>query len=472
MSDMQHVLKLIEDGGIRYVDLRLVDVPGTWHHITIPARLVDAESLATGFAFDGSSVKGFRTIEESDMVMRPDLTTATVDAFTAHPTLALTCDVYTPDGQRYDRDPRYVAQKAEQFLRQSGVGDCSLWGPELEFFVFDEVRFENNGHGSFYSVDSQEGDWNSGKIGSLGYSIRNKEGYFPVAPVDTMADMRSEMVSELEDAGFAIERHHHEVATAGQGEINFRADTLTKTADLVLLYKYVLRNVAGRHGKSCTFMPKPLYGDNGSGMHVHQSIFGQGKNLFYATGGYGNLSEVALHYIGGILTHAQALVALTNPTTNSFKRLVPGYEAPVNLVFARGNRSAAVRVPVAATTEKSTRIEFRTPDGTCNPYLAFAAMLMAGLDGILNKIDPTAAGFGPLDRNIYTLTAAEKEGIGTVPASLEQALDCLRADHDFLLRGGVFSADLLQTWIEIKSEEAAAVRLRPHPMEFALFYDA
>ncbi|PWI58936.1 type I glutamate--ammonia ligase [Sulfoacidibacillus thermotolerans] len=468
------ILSLIQEKNIQMVDFRIVDLPGRQHHVTIPAAEVDEDMLTHGVAFDGSSIQGFRGIEESDMVMRPDLSTAYVDAFTAVPTLDLICDVYEPSGNRYNRDPRYIAQKAEAFLQKSGVGTAAYFGPELEFFVFDDVRFASSPSGAFYEVDSEEANWNTGKDTSpnLGYKVKNKGGYFPVQPTDSQHDLRTEMVLELMNAGIRVERHHHEVASAGQAEINFRFDTLTNVADTVLLYKYIVRNVARRYGKVATFMPKPIFGDNGSGMHVHQSIFDGDKPLFYEEGKYANLSKMALHYIGGILYHAPAILAFATPSTNSFKRLVPGFEAPVNLVFSKGNRSAAVRVPVAAVTPKSARIEFRTPDGTANPYLAFSAMLLAGLDGIRREIDPTAHGFGPVDKNIYELPSGEKEKIRSVPGSLDEVLAALEADHEFLLEGGVFDRDFINTWIEFKrSTEVQPLALRPHPHEFQMYFD-
>lgn len=466
------VLALIRDAGVEYVDFRLVDLPGQWQHLSVPASEVDEDTFRQGVAFDGSSVRGFRGIEESDMVMLPDPGTAFLDPFTAVPTLSIACDVYTPGlKERYERDPRCVAQKAESYLKESGIADAAFFGPELEFFVFDEVRYRLEQNTASYFIDSAEGNWNSDRPGSSGYVVKNKQGYFPAAPIDTLQDMRSEMCTELAKAGMRIERHHHEVATAGQGEINFAASTLVRTADHVLAYKYILKNVARQHGKTVTFMPKPLFGDNGTGMHTHQSLSRGGQNLFWQEDGYGHLSQMAMYYLGGILKHAPALTALCNPSTNSFKRLVPGYEAPINLVFSKGNRSAAVRIPISISSPRSARIEYRTPDCTCNPYLAFAALLMAGIDGIENRIDPVAAGYGPLDRNIYALNSEEKKTIRSVPGSLEEALQALEADSDFLLKGGVFTADLLQTWMDLKKIEDDFVRIRPHPAEFALFFD-
>ncbi len=470
---VQKVLDTIKEKGIEWVDFRFTDIGGKSHHLSVPAVEVEAETFETGVAFDGSSITGFRGIEESDMVMMPDTDSAFVDPFTAHPTLVLLCDIYTPDGVRYDRDPRSIAVKAEEYLKTTGLGTDAYFAPESEFFIFDDVRYESGMNKSFYEVDSEEAAWNTGRKeegGNLAFKTGVKGGYFPVAPTDTQQDIRSEMCRLLQEAGLRIERHHHEVATAGQGEINFRFSTLTKTADNLQKYKYIVQNVARQYGKVATFMPKPLFGDNGSGMHVHQSIFNDGNPLFYEKGAYANLSQMAIYYIGGILHHAPSLIALTNPSTNSFKRLVPGYEAPVNLVFSKGNRSAAVRIPIAAVTPKGCRIEFRTPDSTANPYLAFAAMLLAGLDGIKNKIDPTALGYGPLDKNIYELSDEEKKEIRSVPGTLEEALDALEANHSFLTESGVFTEDFIANFIDLKRAEAKAVAIRVHPHEYSLYF--
>lgn len=471
---VQNVLSLIKEKNIEWVDFRFVGLSGKAQHISLPASEVEEETFENGVAFDGSSIPGFRGIEESDMVMMPDTATAFVDPFTAHPTLVIMCDIYTPDGERYERDPRSIAQKAEEYMAKTGIGTAAYFAPESEFFIFDDVRFESGMNKSYYEVDSEEAAWNSGRKeegGNLGFKVPVKGGYVPVAPMDSQQDIRSEMCRLMAEAGMRIERHHHEVATAGQGEINFRFDTLTKTADNLMKYKYIIHNVARQYGKVATFMPKPLFGDNGSGMHVHQSIFNEGNPLFYEKGAYANLSKMALNYIGGILYHAPALIAITNPSTNSFKRLVPGYEAPVNLVFSKGNRSAAVRIPVAAVTPKGCRIEFRTPDSTSNPYLAFAAMLMAGLDGIKKNIDPVALGYGPFDTNIYELSDAEKKDIRSVPGSLDEALNALEADHEFLTEGGVFTQDFINNYIEFKRAEAKAVSIRVHPHEYSLYFD-
>ncbi|TVX92149.1 type I glutamate--ammonia ligase [Paenibacillus agilis] len=471
---VNRVLELMKEKAIEFVDFRFVDLSGRAHHISLPATEVEAETFVNGVAFDGSSIPGFRGIEESDMVMMPDTNSCYVDPFTSHATLIIMCNIHTPDGERYDRDPRSIAEKAEQFLQTAGVGTAAYFAPESEFFIFDDVRYETSMNSSSFFVDSEEAAWNTNRKeegGNLGFKIPTKGGYVPVAPVDTQQDLRSEICRLLQDAGLRVERHHHEVATAGQGEINFRFDTLRKTADNLLTYKYIVHNTARQFGKVATFMPKPLFGDNGSGMHVHQSIFDGDTPLFYEKGGYANLSEMALHYIGGILHHAPALLAITNPSTNSFKRLVPGYEAPVNLVFSKGNRSAAIRIPVAAVTPKGCRIEFRTPDSTANPYLAFAAMLMAGLDGIKRKLDPRALGYGPFDKNIYELSDAEKHEIRSVPGTMEEALAALEADHEFLLDGGVFSKDFINNYINFKRGEAKSVAIRIHPQEYSLYFD-
>ncbi|OAB46016.1 type I glutamate--ammonia ligase [Paenibacillus glacialis] len=471
---VENVLKSIADNNIEWIDFRFVDLAGRAHHISLPASEVDADTFVNGVAFDGSSITGFRGIEESDMVMMPDPEAVFIDSFTAHPTLNIMCNIHTPDGERYERDPRGIAAKAEEFLQKSGVGTTAFFAPESEFFIFDDVRYESGMNSSSFFVDSEEAAWNTNRKeegGNLGFKIGVKGGYVPVAPVDTQQDIRSEMCRLLAVAGLRVERHHHEVATAGQAEINFRFDTLKKTADNLLVYKYIVHNTARQYGKVATFMPKPIFGDNGSGMHVHQSIFNGDTPLFYEKGGYGNLSEMALHYIGGILHHAPALIALTNPSTNSFKRLVPGYEAPVNLVYSKGNRSAAVRIPVAAVTPKGCRIEFRTPDSTANPYLAFSAMLMAGLDGIKRKIDPQELGYGPMDTNIYELSDAEKFKIRSVPGTLDEALDALEADFEFLTEGDVFTKSFIENYINVKRAEAKAVAIRVHPHEYSLYFD-
>lgn len=467
----EDVLRTIKEKNIEMVDVHIIDLPGTWQHVTVPVTEIDEGTFTQGIPFDGSSLRGFRGIEESDMLMIPDASTAVVDPFSEVPTLSLIADVYDPQHVEYQRDPRRIAQNAEKYLKESGIADVSYWGPEIEFFIFDSVRYSNQGHESFYAVDSEEAHWNSGKPG-LGHTIRGKEGYFPVPPMDATAGIRSAMVKTLQSVGIRVEMQHHEVATAGQGEIDFRFNSLTKQADSVMMYKYVLKNVAHQFGKTVTFMPKPIFGDNGNGMHTHQSLWKEGKPLFYSEDGYAYLSDIGLSYIAGILLHAPALLAFTNPSTNSYRRLVPGYEAPVNIVFSSGNRSAAIRIPVNDKPHLK-RIEFRTPDATANPYLAFAAMLMAGLDGVRRNLDPKALGFGPLDKNIYSLTKAELANIQSVPGSLAESLNNLEKDHEFLLQGGVFSEDLIETWIDYKrSNEVNAINLRPHPMEFELYFNA
>lgn len=468
----EDVLRLIREQNIEMVDLHLIDLPGTWHHVTLPVSEIDEETFESGVPFDGSSLRGFRGIEESDMLMIPDPSTAVVDPFYEVPTLSIIADITDPQHVPYQRDPRRIAQNAEAYLKSSGIADISFWGPELEFFIFDSARFVNHGHESMYAVDSAEGHWNSGREGGLGHTLRSKEGYFPTPPLDATHAVRSAMVKMLQKVGIRVEMHHHEVASGGQGEIDLRFSTLTKQADTVMMYKYVLRNVANSFGKTVTFMPKPIFGDNGNGMHVHQSLWKDSAPLFYSEEGYAHMSPMALSYIAGILSHAPALLAFTNPSTNSYRRLVPGYEAPVNIVFSRGNRSAAIRIPVNDKPQAS-RIEFRTPDATANPYLAFAAILMAGLDGVRRELDPVKMGFGPLDKNIYTLPPEELAKIGSVPGSFGESLAALEKDHEFLLQGNVFSEDLIKTWIEYKrANEVDVVNLRPHPMEFELYFNA
>jgi len=468
------VIKLAKEKGARIVDLRFIDVPGLWQHFSIPVGELTDELFEEGIGFDGSSIRGFQTIDESDMLLVPDPSTAAMDPFTAVPTLVLICNVKDPvTGKIYSRDPRYVAQKAEAYLKKIGIADTIYCGPELEFFFLDEVRFDQSYNFGFYYIDSEAGFWNSGKEGTpdrpnLGYKPRYKQGYFPVPPMDKFQDIRSDMVLALESVGVKVEVHHHEVGTAGQTEVDMRFTTLTKMADSVMWYKYCAKNTAKKHGKTATFMPKPIFMDNGSGMHTHQSIWKNGKNLFYERGGYADVSKTCLYYIGGILKHASALCGLVAPTTNSYRRLVPGYEAPINLAYSQRNRSACVRIPVYSRSEKTKRIEFRTPDNSCNPYLSFAACLMAGLDGIANKIDPGK----PVDKDLYELPPAEAKKIKQLPGSLEEVLDALEKDHDFLLKGDVFTPDLIETWIEYKRKnEVDAIRLRPHPWEFALYFD-
>jgi glutamine synthetase len=470
----EEVLKLAKENGVKIVDIKFVDVPGIWQHFSVPVHVLTADIFTDGIPFDGSSVRGFQTIDESDMLVIPDAETAFIDPFTAAPTLSLTCNVAHPTKNPYSRDPRYVAQKAEQYLRESGIADTAFFGPEAEFYIFDNVRYASKDNKQYLEIDSEEAHWNSeGRNGSpsLGHLMNLKGGYFPVPPSDTHQDLRTEMVLNLEALGIPVEAHHHEVGAPGQAEIDFRFGTLVRTADNLLLYKYIVKNTARKYGKTVTFMPKPVFGDNGSGMHTHQSLWKDGKPLFYDADGYAGLSQLARHYVGGLLTHAPAILAIAAGSTNSYKRLVPGFEAPVNLVFSKGNRSAAVRIPIT-DNPKAKRAEFRPPDPTANPYLLFSALLMAGLDGIRNEIEPSEHGFGPVDRDLYSMTAEELREIKSVPGSLDESLDALENDHSFLLEGGVFTSDLLEKYIEFRREQADQVRLRPVPIEFSLYYDA
>jgi glutamine synthetase len=463
------VIENARKAGAKMVDVKFVDTFGTWQHFSVPLGELTEEIFEDGFGFDGSSIRGWKSIEASDMLAMPDPATAFIDPFMAVPTLSVTCTIAeTGTKEAYNRDPRGIAQRGEKYLKSTGIADTAVFGPEAEFFIFDDVRFDSKSNGTFYSVNSEEAIWNSGRDESpnLGYKIRHKEGYFPVAPVDTQQDIRTEMCLIMEQLGIVVERQHHEVATAGQAEIDFRFDTLVKTADTMMLYKYIIKNVARKHGKTVTFMPKPLFGDNGSGMHTHQSLWNKGKPLF-AGNDYAGLSKMALYYIGGILKHAKALAALCNPTTNSYKRLVPGYEAPVNLAYSARNRSAAIRIPTFSESPKAKRIEYRPPDPAANPYLCYTALLMAGLDGVLNKIDPGE----PMDKNLYELPPEEHAKIPQMPGSLDEALNHLEKDHDFLLKGDVFTKDFLEMWISHKRKESDSIRLRPHPYEFFLYYD-
>jgi len=470
----KEVLAFAKSHGVKIVDLRFIDVPGMWQHASIPISQFGEKAFAQGIGFDGSSIRGFQAIQESDMLLMPDPNTAFIDPFLEVPTLSLICNVHDPETRLpYSRDPRYVAEKAEAYLTKSKVADASFWGPEIEFFLFDHVAYNVQPNRMGYAIDSREAVWNTGEDSerNLGYKIRPKEGYFPTPPSDSFQDIRSEAVLILEQIGVAVEMHHHEVATAGQAEIDMERDHLVRMADKVMLYKYVVRNVAKRKGLTATFMPKPLFGDNGNGMHTHQSLWQNGQNLFYGEGGYAELSETALRYTAGLLTHVDALLALTAPTTNSYKRLVPHYEAPVNIAFSKRNRSACVRIPMyfsGPSAAASKRVEFRPPDPSCNPYLAFSAMLMAGLDGIRQKRDASA--FGPLDVNTYELSEGTK--VRSVPGTLGEVLAALEADHEFLVEGDVFTDDLLQTWIAYKrTKELQEVNIRPHPYEFYLYYD-
>ena len=471
------VMAMIKEKGINAVDLRFIDLPGLWQHFTISAKEFELDAFEEGVGFDGSSIRGFQAIQESDMLLFPDASTAFVDPFFERPTLNIICNIKDPiTGESYSRDPRHVAQKAHAYMRSTGIADTAYFGPEPEFFIFDDVRFGQTYHEGYYHIDASEGFWNAGRAENpdaaghsrnLGYKPRYKEGYFPVPPMDSHQDLRTEMMLALEQVGVEVEVHHHEVGTGGQSEIDMRFDELVSMGDKLLKYKYVVKNVARKHGKAVTLMPKPIFQDNGSGMHVHQSLWLNGKNTFFDADAYAGLSNTALHYIGGILKHAGALLAFCNPTTNSYRRLVPGYEAPINLIYSMRNRSAAVRIPMYSGSEKAKRIETRFPDPTCNGYLAFSALLMAGLDGIQNAITP----MGPLDKDLYDLPPEEHAKIPSTPASLEEALDALEADHEFLLKGDVFTQDLIDTWLDYKRGEVDAIRLRPHPWEFALYFD-
>ncbi|MFQ5640097.1 MAG: type I glutamate--ammonia ligase [bacterium] len=464
------VITLAKEQDAKILDLKFMDFPGLWQHFSTPISLLTEDLFIEGFGFDGSSIRGWQAIDESYMIVIPDPSSALIDPFMKPTTLSLICDVYDPlTKEQYSRCPRGIAQKAEAYLQSTGLADVAYFGAEAEFFIFDDIRFDQNEHSGYYYVDSVEGRWNSGKAEApnLGYKPRYKEGYFPVPPTDAFHDIRSEMILTMAQCGMHVECHHHEVATGGQAEIDLRFGPLVQTADHMLLYKYIVKNTARKYGKTATFMPKPLFNDNGSGMHTHQSLWKDERPLF-AGSGYAGLSEMALYYIGGLLKHAGALIALTNPTTNSFKRLVPGYEAPVNLAYSQRNRSAACRIPVYSASPKSKRVEFRCPDPACNPYLAFSAMLMAGIDGIANKIHPGE----PLDKDIYDLSPEELVDVPSTPASLSDALDALQKDHSFLLKGDVFTQDVVETWIHYKREnEVDAIRLRPHPYEFAMYYD-
>ena len=468
----KEVLELVKAKGLNTVDFRFMDFIGTWQHFASPIRELTEDVFKEGLGFDGSSIRGWQGIHESDMLVVPDPETAFIDPFFKDPTLVLICTVQDPITRAdYSRDPRNIALKAEKYLASTGIGDTCFIGPEAEFFIFDSIRTFGGVNGAGYEIDSEEGHWTSNRGGedrpNLGQKIRPKEGYFPVPPLDQQQDIRNEMMLIMEECGIEVERQHHEVATAGQAEIDFVFDKLVRAADKLMMYKYICKNVAKRHGKVVTFMPKPLFGDNGSGMHTHLSIWKSGKNTF-AGSGYAGLSDSALYGMGGILKHAKSITALTNPTTNSYKRLTPGYEAPINLAYSARNRSACLRIPTYSQNPKSKRFEFRCPDPSCNPYLAFAAILMATIDGIQNKIDPGK----PLDKDIYDLPPEELAKVPNTPGSLEEALDHLEADHEYLLKGEVFTSDVVETWIDYKrKKEADQVRLRPHPHEFYLYFD-
>jgi glutamine synthetase len=465
------MLDWAREAGIRQLDVKFVDLVGGWQHFSLPMHKVTGDAVTEGFGFDGSSIRGFQHIHESDMVLLPDFRTAFVDPFNAVPTLSTVCTVHEPVSlEPYGRDPRGVAQRAEEYLARTGIATTSYWGPEAEFYVFNSLSFDQTTHSGYYFIDSDEGIWNSGRNGTpnLAYRPRTKEGYFPVPPTDKLQDLRSEIVQRLLAAGVDVEAHHHEVGTAGQCEVDLRFGTLTEMADRVLTYKYIVKNTAAERGYVATFMPKPIFGDNGSGMHVHQSLFNDDTNLFFDPSGYGMLSDTARWYVGGLLAHAPALLAFCAPTTNSYRRLVPGYEAPINLVYSQRNRSACVRIPTYSDSPRARRIEFRPPDPSANPYLAFAAILMAGLDGIGKQIEPPA----PIDADLYELDDAARMGVKSTPGSLGEVLDALERDHEFLLRGGVFSESLIRTWIDYKREnELDPVQMRPHPYEFFLYHD-
>ena len=467
---IEKVLKFIKDNKIKFVDLKFMDFPGQWQHFTVPVSQFNAGSFEDGYGFDGSSIRGWKAIHESDMLLIPDPETMFVDLFIEAPTLSLICDVYEPaTKEKYSRCPRNIAQKAEAYLISTGIADTVYYGPEAEFFVFDDVRFDSQPNGSFYVVDSIEGKWNSGREENpnLGYKPRFKEGYFPVPPTDSLMDLRNEMVTNLINCGIDVEAQHHEVASGGQCEIDLRFMPLVKAADQLLMFKYIVKNTAKKNNKTVTYMPKPIYGDNGSGMHVHTSLWKKGKPLF-AGSGYAGLSEMGLYFIGGLLKHAASLLAFTNPTTNSYKRLVPGFEAPVNLAYSQRNRSASIRIPMYSSSPKAKRVEFRCPDASGNPYLGFSAMLMAGLDGVINRIDPGE----PLDKDIYDMEPEELKNVPSTPGSLEAALKALENDHEYLLKGDVFTEDVIETWIKYKMDkEVKPMALQPHPYEFGLYYD-
>ena len=470
LSPIDKILSFVKTNNIKFIDMKFMDFPGQWQHFTIPANQFDKSIFSDGLGFDGSSIRGWKHINESDMLIIPDANTMFVDPFIEAPTISLICDVYEPaTKEKYSRCPRNIATKATEYLKSTGIADTVYFGPEAEFFVFDDVRFNSAPNGCFYEVDSIEGRWNSGRDEepNLGYKPRYKEGYFPVPPTDSLMDLRNEMVLNLINAGINVEAQHHEVASGGQCEIDLRFEPLLKASDQMLMFKYIVKNTAKEHNKTVTYMPKPIMGDNGSGMHVHTSLWKKGKPLFAGTG-YAGLSEMGLYFIGGLLKHAPSLLAFTNPTTNSYKRLVPGFEAPVNLAYSQRNRSASVRIPMYSASPKAKRVEFRCPDPSCNPYLAFSAIMMAGLDGIMNRIDPG----DPLEKDIYDMSPEELKDVPSTPATLEGALEALANDHEYLLKGDVFTEDVVKTWIDYKTDkEIKPMALQPHPHEFALYYD-
>ena len=467
----KELMEYASKNNVEIVDMKFMDIPGLWQHFAMPFSHLTEDSFEEGFGFDGSSIRGFQTIEESDMLLIPDPKSAFLDPFSKRTQLNLICNIKDPVTlEPYSRDVRYVAQKAENYMKSIGLADTCYIGPEAEFYILDDVRFEQTPNKAFYQVDSVEGFWNSAREENpnLGYKPRYKEGYFPVPPMDSYQDLRSEMVMVLNGLGITTEVQHHEVGTAGQAEIDLKYDTLLTMADKLIKYKYVIKNLAFQHGKTVTFMPKPIFMDNGSGMHIHVSLWKDDKNLFYQPGAYGDISEMALHFIGGILKHTPSILAFAAPTTNSYRRLVPGYEAPINLIYSQRNRSAAVRIPMYSKSENAKRVEYRCPDPSCNPYLAFSALLMAGLDGIENKITPP----DPIDKDLYDLPSEEKAAVKSTPGSLEEALNALEADHQYLMKGDVFTEDLIQEWLKYKRiKEVDQIKLRPHPWEFALYYD-
>ena len=476
-ENADEVFDYVKKNDVQFVDVRFCDLPGVMQHFTFPIENFAPSVFTDGLMFDGSSIRGFQAIHESDMLLLPDPTTAVIDPFRQHRTLNMTFFIHDPlTGEAYSRDPRNIARKSEAYLRGTGVADTAYFGPEAEFYIFDDVRYDTTPNSSYYFLDSVEAAWNTGRreaeidgsSHNLGYKPRYKGGYFPVPPTDHFTDLRSEMVRKLVETGIDVEMQHHEVGTAGQAEIDFKFGTLLKTADNLMWFKYVVKSVARQHGRTVTFMPKPIFQDNGSGMHCHQSLWREGEPLFYDEIGYAGLSDIARYYIGGLLKHAPAVLAWTNPTMNSYHRLVPGYEAPVNLVYSQRNRSACCRIPITGQSPKAKRIEFRVPDPSCNPYMAFAAMLMAGLDGIKNKIEPPA----PVDKDLYELPPDELANVPQVPGSLEEVLVALENDHEFLLEGGVFTQDVIDTWIDYKrTQEVDQIRLRPHPYEFQMYFD-
>ncbi len=470
-NNADEVLGYIKDNGVQFVDVRFCDLPGVMQHVTIPAENFGQRVFEDGLMFDGSSIRGFQQIHESDMRLMPDVTTAVMDPFRQHPTMVMSFFIHDPlTGEAYTRDPRNIARKAEAYIKGSGIADTAYFGPEAEFYIFDSIRYDTSASSTYHFIDSIEAAWNTGREeegGNKGYKPAYKGGYFPVPPTDHFTDLRSEMARMLLDTGINVELHHHEVGTAGQAEVGFQFGTLLETADNLMWFKYVVKNVAMRNGRTVTFMPKPIFGDNGSGMHTHQSLWKDGAPLFYDEMGYAGLSDTARYYIGGLLKHAPALLAFTNPTTNSYRRLVPGYEAPVNLVYSQRNRSACCRIPITGSNPKAKRVEFRVPDPSCNPYLAFSAMLMAGVDGIRNKIEPRE----PIDKDLYELPPDEHAAVPQVPGSLEKVLDELEADNEWLQEGGVFTSDVIETWIDYKrTHEVDPIRLRPHPYEFQMYY--